>query len=45
MISTNKKKLGIYIISHKLNEIKVQLSSTIEIKKIHDYSILEVKNE
>lgn len=45
MITSNKKKLGIYIISHKLNEIKVQLSSTIEIKKVHDYSILEVKHE
>ena len=43
LIQLNKKKLGIYIISHKLNELKIQISSTIEIKKIHDYSILEVK--
>jgi len=41
LICENKKKLGIYIISHKLNELKVQISSTILIKKIHDYSILE----
>ena len=41
LIQDNKKKLGIYIISHKLNELKVQVSSTILIKKIHDYSILE----
>lgn len=43
LIQLNKKKLGIYIISHKLNELKIQISSTIEIKKVHDYSILEVK--
>ena len=43
LIQVNKKKLGIYIISHKLNELKIQISSTIEIKKVHDYSILEVK--
>ena len=42
-LQVNKKKLGIYIISHKLNELKIQISSTIEIKKVHDYSILEVK--
>lgn len=45
LIQLNKKKLGIYIISHKLNELKIQISSTIEIKKVHDYSILEVKYE
>ena len=43
LIQVNKKKLGIYIISHKLNELKIQISSTIEIRKVHDYSILEVK--
>lgn len=43
LIQLNKKKLGIYIISHKLNELKIQITSTIEIKKVHDYSILEVK--
>lgn len=43
LIQLNKKKLGIYIISHKLNELKIQMTSTIEIKKVHDYSILEVK--
>lgn len=43
LIQLNKKKLGIYIISHKLNELKIQISSTIEIRKVHDYSILEVK--
>lgn len=43
LIQLNKKKLGIYIISHKLSELKIQISSTIEIKKVHDYSILEVK--
>ena len=43
LIQFNKKKLGIYIISHKLNELKIQITSTIEIKKVHDYSILEVK--
>lgn len=43
LIQLNKKKLGIYIISHKLNELKIQISSTVEIKKVHDYSILEVK--
>lgn len=43
LIQFNKKALGIYIISHKLNELKIQISSTIEIKKVHDYSILEVK--
>ena len=43
LIQLNKKKLGIYIISHKLSELKIQITSTIEIKKIHDYSILEVK--
>lgn len=43
LIQINKKKLGIYIISHKLNELKIQISSTIEIRKVHDYSILEVK--
>ena len=41
LINENKKKIGIYIISHKLNELKVQVASTIEIKKIHDFSILE----
>ena len=43
LIQLNKKKLGIYIISHKLSELKIQITSTIEIKKVHDYSILEVK--
>lgn len=43
LIQLNKKKLGIYIISHKLNELKIQITSTIEIKKVHEYSILEVK--
>lgn len=33
LIQLNKKKLGIYIISHKLNELKIQISSTIEIKR------------
>lgn len=42
LINENKKKLGIYIISHKLNELKVQVSSLIEIRKVHDFSILEV---
>ena len=43
LIQLNKKKLGIYIISHKLSELKIQITSTIDIKKVHDYSILEVK--
>lgn len=42
MIQGNNRKLGIYIISHKLNELKIQISSTIEIKKVHGYSLLEV---
>lgn len=41
LITENKTKFGIYIISHKLNELKVQVTSTIEIKKVHDFSILE----
>lgn len=45
IISENKKQLGIYIVSHKLNEIKVQTSSLIEIKKRSGFSSLEVKNE
>lgn len=44
IISENKKQLGIYIVSHKLNEIKVQTSSLIEIKKRSGFSSLEVKN-
>lgn len=45
IISENKKQLGIYIVSHKLNEIKVQTSSLIEIKKRSGFSSLEVKND
>lgn len=44
MVTENKKKMGIYIISHKTAEIKVQLSSIVNIKKIHDFSVLEVQN-
>lgn len=42
MVTENKKKMGIYIISHKTTELKVQIQSTVNIKKVHDYSILEV---
>lgn len=42
VINDNKKKLGIYIVSHKLNEIKVQTASTIEIKKHSGFSSLEI---
>lgn len=45
IITENKKKLGIYIVSHKLNEIKVQTSSTIEIKKKTGFSEMQVKYE
>lgn len=44
VINDNNNKLGIYIVSHKLNEIKVQISSLIEIKKQNGFSQLEVKN-
>lgn len=43
MIAKNKKKkLGFYIISHKLNEMNVDVASKIEIKKEHGYSNLKV---
>jgi hypothetical protein len=43
MINKNKKKkLGFYIISHKLNEMNVDVASKIEIKKEHGYSNLKV---
>lgn len=45
IITENKKQLGIYIVSHKLNEIKVQTSSLIEIKKKCGFSNLEVSHE
>lgn len=44
LISDKKNKLGIYIISHKLNEPKIPITSTIEItKKPGGFSTLEVK--
>jgi hypothetical protein len=46
MINKNKKKkLGFYIISHKLNEMNVEVNSRIEIKKEHGFSNLKVKYE
>lgn len=45
IIADNKKQLGIYIVSHKLNEIKVQTNSLIEIKKRSGFSSLEVSHE
>lgn len=45
MISSSSKKLGIYIISHKLGEMNVEVNSTIEIKKEHDFSILRESHE
>jgi DNA repair exonuclease SbcCD ATPase subunit len=43
IIAEGKKNLGIYIISHMLGEMKVPVTSTVIIKKVHDFSSLEVK--
>lgn len=45
MISASNRKLGIYIISHKLGEMNVEVNSTIEIKKEHEFSILRESHE
>lgn len=46
MIDQNKKKkLCIYIISHKLNEISVDVASKIEIKKEHGYANMRISYE
>ena len=43
IIAEGKKNLGIYIISHMLGEMKVPVTSTVIIRKVHDFSSLEVK--
>lgn len=43
IIAEGKKNLGIYIISHMLGEMKVPVTSTVIVKKVHDFSSLEVK--
>ena len=44
IIAEGKRNLGIYIISHMLgSEVKVPITSTVEVKKVHDFSSLEVK--
>ena len=43
IITEGKKNLGIYIISHMLGEMKVPVTSTVIIRKVHDFSSLEVK--
>lgn len=42
MIKLNTKKLCIYMVSHKLDNIYINISTCIEIKKEHDYSILTI---
>lgn len=43
IIAEGKKNLGIYIISHMLGEMKVPVTSSVIIRKVHDFSTLEVK--
>lgn len=43
IIAEGKKNLGIYIISHMIGEMKVPVTSTVIIRKVHDFSSLEVK--
>lgn len=45
LIRKNGKKLGVYIISHKLNELNLAVRSRIELKKEHGYSNLKVTYE
>ena len=43
IIAEGKKNLGIYIISHMLGEMKVPVTSSVIVRKVHDFSTLEVK--
>ena len=43
IVSDNEKKLGIYLVSHKIDDVKIEINKTIEIKKKGLFSELEVK--
>lgn len=43
IITENDKKLGIYLVSHKLDDVKIQINKTIEISKKGLFSEIEVK--
>ena len=42
IVSDNDKKLGIYLVSHKIDDVKVEINNTIEIKKKGLFSELKV---
>jgi len=42
IITENDKKLGIYLVSHKLDDVKIQINKTIEISKKGLFSEIEV---
>ena len=43
IVSDNEKKLGIYLVSHKIDDVKIEINKTIEIKKKGLFSEIEVK--
>ena len=43
IVSDNEKKLGIFLVSHKIDDVKIEINKTIEIKKKGLFSELEVK--